>query len=404
MLRTLYLDCFAGISGNMFLGALIDLGLPESRLREELAKLPVGGYSLVVKRVLKQGISAVYVDVKVGEDKHHRHLSDIFRIIDGAALDQPVKDASKQVFSRLAAAEAKVHGTTAEEVHFHEVGAVDAIVDIVGTVIGLNFLGINRIYTSKLQTGRGFINAAHGRMPIPAPATAELLQGIPYDSGDISRELVTPTGAALVSVLSSGHGAMPLDFMSEVVGYGAGTWDLEIPNTLRAILGPNGTAVGTMEKLVIEANIDDLNPQLYPYVLEKCLAAGAADAWLTPIIMKKGRPAVKVSVLVDSGLREDIVQILLSETSTIGLRFYSVNRIVAAREMVTVKTAWGSVGVKLSRQQGAVYNVAPEFEDCRRLAEAKSLPLKVVWQEAMSIAWQTFGQTEDNTGELKSGR
>jgi len=391
-LRILYLDCFAGISGNMFLGALLDLGLPESRLREELAKLPVGGYELLVSRVLKQGISAVYVDVKVGTDKHHRHLADIFKIIDGAALDQSVKDTSKQVFSRLAAAEAKVHGTTPEQVHFHEVGAVDAIIDIVGTVFGLNYLGIDQVYTSRLQTGRGYINAAHGRMPIPAPATAELLKGIPYDNGDISKELVTPTGAALVAVLSGGNGAMPEDFVSEAVGYGAGTWDLEIPNTLRAISGTARQAVGRTDKFVIEANIDDLNPQIYPYVLEKCLAAGAADAWLTPIIMKKGRPAMQVSVLVDSGLRENIVQVLLSETSTIGLRFYQVSRVVADRELVTVETAWGPVGVKVSRRQGAVCNVAPEFDDCRRLAEDKGLPLKVVWQEAMSIAgrkWAT---------------
>lgn len=391
-MRTLYLDCFAGISGNMFLGALIDLGLPETLLREELAKLPVNGYELVVKRVEKQGISATYLDVKTDKQHHHRRLPDIFRIIDHSALAQPVKEDSKKVFLRLAEAEAKVHGTTVEHIHFHEVGAVDAIVDIVGTVFGLHYLKIERIYTSKLQTGTGYVKCAHGTMPVPAPATAELLRGIPYEKGEIAKELVTPTGAALVAALSNGNGFAPKDFVSEAIGYGAGTWDLVVPNVMRAMLGVSGKAGQEESLVVMEANIDDLNPQVYSYVLDKLFAAGARDAWLTPIIMKKGRPATQLSVLAESEDLEKIAAVLFSETSTIGTRHYPVNRIITERRIADIETAWGPVKVKIATHEGMVCNIAPEFEDCRRLAEKTEVSLKNVLQEAQSVARQVYGK------------
>jgi len=392
-MRTLYLDCFSGISGNMFLGALIDLGLPEKRLREELAKLPVGGYELLVKRVEKQGISATYLDVKIDKQHHHRHLPDIFKIIDQSELEQPVKEGSKKVFMRLAEAEAKVHGTTVERIHFHEVGAVDAIVDIVGTVFGLHYLKIERIYSSKLQTGTGYVKCSHGTMPVPAPATAELLRGIPYDKGEIAKELVTPTGAALVAALSNGNGFTPKDFISEAIGYGAGTWELVIPNVLRAVLGVSGRAGSEDSLVVVEANIDDLNPQVYSYVLEKLFAAGARDVWLTPIMMKKSRPATQLSLLVDSNILEMVFAILFSETSTIGTRYYPVDRMITERELVDIETTWGRVKVKIGTYLGKVCNIAPEFEDCRRLAEDQGVPLKMVLQEAHDIAWRVYGQT-----------
>ena len=247
-MRTLYLDCFAGVSGNMFVGALLDLGVPEEQLRKELAKLPIDGYDLSIKKVTKLGIQATYFNVKLGWfPRKYRYLPDILELINHAPLDEQIKVKSNHVFYRLAEAEAKVHGIAVDKVHFHEIGAIDTIVDIVGTVFGLHFLGIEQIFASKLYTGKGFVKCSHGVMPIPAPATAELLRGIPYEQGEIEREMVTPTGAALVATLCTNTGGMPADFVSEKNGYGAGTWDVKIPNTLRAVLGATN-AQGRIEE------------------------------------------------------------------------------------------------------------------------------------------------------------
>jgi len=390
--QTLYLDCFSGISGNMFLGAMLDLGVSEEWLRLELGKLPLNGYELHISKVIKAGINAIYVDVKIVEHHHHRFLADINKIIDDAPLSAVVKDNSKKVFRRLAEAEAKVHSVDIDSIHFHEVGAVDAIIDIVGAAICLEYLGIERIYVSKLQTGTGFVKCSHGTMPVPAPATAELLKGIPYYTGDIAQELVTPTGAALIAALSQGNGCMPTGFISQRIGYGAGTWELVIPNVLRAMMGEMGYDSADEELLVVEANIDDLNPQIYPYAIEKLMATGAIDVWLTPIVMKKGRPAVTLSVLVSAVVKDKIVSLLLAETTTIGVRCYSVDRVVADRNFVDVETAWGTVRAKVSSYQGRVCNIAPEYEDCRQLAEVTSQPLKVICQDALTKAWSLYGQ------------
>ncbi|MBP2645393.1 MAG: hypothetical protein H6Q75_833 [Firmicutes bacterium] len=390
-MRTICLDCFAGISGNMFLGAMLDLGVPEEVLRTELNKLELSGYELVVQKVLKQGISAVYVDVRLEHQHHHRVLSDIYKIIEEASLSEVVRDVSKRVFLKLAEAEATVHGTTIDTIHFHEVGAVDAIVDIVGGAICLDYLGVERIYTSKLRTGNGFVKCSHGTMPVPAPATAELLRGFPYETGDIQKELVTPTGAALVAALCQKSAYMPEGFISEKVGYGAGTWDLEIPNVLRSIVGEMRTFEQLENLLVVEANIDDLNPQIYPYVIEKLLAMGANDAWVTPIVMKKGRPAVTLSALIEDNLKNMVLELILAETTTIGVRFYPVGRLAAERHSIYVDTAWGPVRTKVSSYQGIVHSISPEFEDCRRLAEEADRPLKEVCQEALSKAWMLYG-------------
>ncbi|MBP2654492.1 MAG: larC 1 [Firmicutes bacterium] len=391
-MQTLYLDCFSGISGNMFLGAMLDLGVSEEWLRLELGKLPLNGYELHISKVIKAGINAIYVDVKIVEHHHHRFLADINKIIDDAPLSAVVKDNSKKVFRRLAEAEAKVHSVDIDSIHFHEVGAVDAIIDIVGAAICLEYLGIERIYVSKLQTGTGFVKCSHGTMPVPAPATAELLKGIPYYTGDIAQELVTPTGAALIAALSQGNGCMPTGFISQRIGYGAGTWELVIPNVLRAMMGEMGYDSADEELLVVEANIDDLNPQIYPYAIEKLMATGAIDVWLTPIVMKKGRPAVTLSVLVSAVVKDKIVSLLLAETTTIGVRCYSVDRVVADRNFVDVETAWGTVRAKVSSYQGRVCNIAPEYEDCRQLAEVTSQPLKVICQDALTKAWSLYGQ------------
>ena len=372
----------------MILGALLDCGLPEEALREMLNKLPVTGYELKITRVSKCGVSASYVDVALTKKQHHRHLPDILSIIEQADLDERVKERSKQVFLKLAEAEAKVHGTTLQKIHFHEVGAVDAIVDVVGAVFGFHYLGIDKIFVSKLNVGGGFVRCSHGLMSVPAPATVELLKGIPYYSGEIKKELVTPTGAAIVAALAAGFGDMPSDFTSQLIGYGAGTWDLDIPNVLRMHVGSLDTGTAKDQAIMIEANIDDLNPQNYEYIMDKLFKAGALDVWLTPIIMKKGRPAVTLSVLVpgDEQLLENIRFIIFTETSTLGMRHYTVGRTVMERKFIQVDLPWGKVNVKFGMYGGKTCNYAPEYEDCRRLAEEKGAPLKFVQQAAMDEA------------------
>jgi uncharacterized protein (TIGR00299 family) protein len=396
-MKTLYLDCFSGISGNMLLGALLHVGLPEEVLRKNLSLLPVHGYDLIVTEVNKCGISAIYVDVKLNDDDghhhddddhhhHHRHLSDVLQIIDDSRLSPKVKADSKKIFLLLAQGEAKVHGVGVEEIHFHEVGAVDAIVDIVGTAIGLDYLGIQAIYTSALQVGKGFVKCAHGLMPIPAPATAELLKNIPYYSGETSKELVTPTGAAVIAALSTGYGNMPANFLSKTIGYGAGTWDLEIPNVLRMHVGEIKEESVITTTCVVEANIDDLNPQIYPYVMEKLLKMGVFDVWLTPIIMKKNRSATMLSVLVNDSMLDQVIALIFEQTSTIGLRYYATERKIAMREMIDVKLPWGKVKVKVSAYEGKICSITPEYEDCKLIADEYKIPLKKVQQTALETA------------------
>lgn len=391
--NAVFLDCFAGISGNMLLGALLDAGAPEELLRTELAKLPLTGYELTVSRVDKGGINATYVDVQVDEAvQTHRHLADIIAIIDQSTLAPTVKEASKAIFSRLAQAEAKVHGMKIDEIHFHEVGAVDSIIDIIGAAWALDYLEIERMYVSRLRVGTGFVKCCHGLIPVPAPATAELLHGIPYYPGDIAKELVTPTGAAIVAARGSGFGDMPTEFISSKVGYGAGTWELEIPNVLRLYVGTIPVGAGESNNrpeeqcIVIEANIDDQSPEGFEYVMTRLFTTGALDVWLTPIIMKKNRLATKLSVLIEQNCQDKITEIILQETSSIGVRFYPVSRTKADREFIVVGLPWGDVKVKVSAYQGKVCNVAPEYEDCRKIAEQTGMPLKVIQQLALKEA------------------
>lgn len=392
-MKTVYFDCFAGISGNMLLGAFLDAGVPEERLRSELAKLNVTGYELKIQRVIKQGIAAVHADVELvhhhhdhehhhEHHHHHRYLPDIYAILDQSALAQAVKDNSKKIFLCLAEAEAKVHGTTVDKIHFHEVGAIDSIVDIVGAAFCLHYLGIEKVCASRLQTGSGFVQCSHGQMPVPAPATAELLRNIPYYNGNTEKELVTPTGAAFLAAFGTEFGAIPAGFLSHTIGYGAGGWDLDFPNVLRVHVGELEQAEEA-QMLVIEANIDDLNPQIYEYVMEKLLALGARDVWMTPIIMKKSRPATMLSVLAEGTLLESIAACLFAETSTIGIRHYPVQRQIAGRVTKKITTPWGEASVKVSSYQNKICNVAPEFEDCRKLAEEHNIPLKQIQQQVL---------------------
>lgn len=397
-MKAVYLDCFSGISGNMLLGAFLDAGMPEDTLRSELEKLHIHGYKLCVERVNKNGISAAYVDVKLEHHHHHdsehehshehRHLPDIVKIIDSSRLSQAVKETSKNIFLHLAEAEAKVHGTTIDNIHFHEVGAVDAIVDIVGTVICLDYLGIKELYTSRLHTGCGFIKCSHGLMPVPAPATAELIKDIPYYKGNIEKELVTPTGAAIIAVLARQHGDIPLNFTSKQIGYGAGTWDLDIPNVLRLQIGEITDTTPDEDIIVIEANIDDLNPQVYSHVIDQLLLNGALDVWLTPIIMKKSRPATLLSVLIRAVDLESVSETLFAETSTIGIRYHHVNRNIAQRKILAIASPWGEVRAKVSYYNGEICNISPEYEDCKVIAEKNRVPLKKVQQTVTALAAQ----------------
>ena len=388
-MRAAYLDCFSGISGNMFLGALLDAGLPEAVLRDAIAKIDLKGFSIKIKPVDKWGIRATHLDVDLTSKHHHRGLADILKLIRAAELPDAVKDKACLVFERLGKAEAKVHGMPLDKVHFHEVGAVDAIIDIAGTVFGFHYLGVEQIYCSPLRVGRGFVKAAHGIMPIPAPATAELLHGIPWYPGDIDKELVTPTGAALVAELCSGFGDRPTGFLAEKTAYGAGTWDLVIPNVMRLSLGSLPEQKNSDEMWLLEANVDDSTPEVIAYAIDKLLAAGALDAWITPIIMKKGRPAFLLSALCMETNKIAVEDVVFAETSSIGVRWQQVRRTVADRSMVAVQTEWGTVGVKVAERDGQVINVAPEFGDCRHLAEQSGAPLKKIYQAALQ-AWNAL--------------
>lgn len=385
-MKTLCLSCFSGISGNMFIGALLDAGLPETDLRAMAEKLPLSGYKLEISKVNKGGISATHFDVELDRAARqpHRHLADIVELINASGLSAAVKSRSIAVFGRLAEAEGKVHGVPAEEVHFHEVGGVDAVIDIVGTVFGLEKLGVEKVYADYIVTGKGFTKCAHGVIPVPAPATVELLNGIPYKLGEIEKELVTPTGAALLRVLCSGYAEVPDGFVGEKTGYGAGTLDLVHPNVLRARLGVM-TAGGAGELEVLETNIDDCSPQVFDYVMERLFAAGALDVWLTPVQMKKNRPAVKLSVLGPVAGRAKFEEVLFRETTTIGVRRHRVERTIAERRIEKAATPWGEVAVKVSLFGGRVCSVTPEYEDCAAIAKKTGTPLKEVQQAARAV-------------------
>jgi pyridinium-3,5-bisthiocarboxylic acid mononucleotide nickel chelatase len=382
-----YFDCFSGISGDMTLGALVDAGVSIDSLRAELEKLNLSGYTLTAEKVKRSGIAATKVHVLLdGKQQPLRRLSDIGNIIGASALPPAVKQKSLAIFSRLARAEAKVHGTTPDKVHFHEVGAVDALVDIVGSVIGLELLGVTGVAASSVNVGSGTVETAHGLLPIPAPATAEMLAGISFYQSSTLFELTTPTGAAIITTLGTSFG--PLQKMQvERIAYGAGDRDFsERPNVLRLMIGERTEAFGEDVSIVIETNIDDLNPQVYDYLIGKLMEQGAQDAYLTPIIMKKGRPAVLLSVLADPSRTDVLVEAIFRETTSIGVRIRETFRKKLDREIRELDTAYGRVRIKISKRGSEVLSATPEYEDCRRIAEAKNIPLKTVI-EAAKRAW-----------------
>ena len=391
-MRILYVEPFSGISGNMFIGALMDLGVPFSYVQATIAQLNLDGFELINERVEKCGINAEHFDVVLHHEHHnheeehhheHRNLEAIEAIINGSDLASNIKSRACLVFGILAEAEAKVHGKQVNEIHFHEVGAIDTIIDIVVSVAALDYLQVDKVLVGTMQTGRGFVQCAHGLMPIPAPATAELLKTLPYYQGKLDKELVTPTGAALMSVLAEPALEQPSGLTNMQIGYGAGTWDLPIPNVVRVHLGEI-IADTAMSLSVVECNLDDLSSEVYPYLLEKTLSKGALDAWVTPIIMKKGRPAHTFSLLCKTTEVATFATTLFLESSTLGVRSYRVNRTVLERESLTVHLPEGDVHIKCGKLAGQVVNFAPEFEDCRQLALSAHKPLKEIMQSAIA--------------------
>lgn len=375
-MRILYLDTIAGIAGDMTMAACVAAGVPLDELSDEIHKLDIGSFELIGKHVQRNAIDAVHLEVVIArQPRYHRHLKDILAIIDGSRLSDRVKRDASEIFRTIAAAEAKIHDSSIERIHFHEVGALDSIIDIVGTAVCFEKLGVERVYSSPVRVGSGgFVKTQHGTMPTPTPATLEILRGYPTVLTTIPHELTTPTGAAIVKALSSGILDMEV-LKPEIVGYGAGTGEFqEIPNLLRVMVADIDTGKDRDELVSVETNIDDMNPQLYPYVIEKLLASGANDAYLIPVIMKKGRPGMLLCALVTRAKLDDIVNLLHLQTSTIGVRVHPVARQKLQRREVEVVTSFGPIVAKAVLRGGREVLV-PEFEECRRIAEREQLPL-----------------------------
>jgi pyridinium-3,5-bisthiocarboxylic acid mononucleotide nickel chelatase len=385
-MKLAYFDCFSGISGDMTLGALLDAGVSLDTLRGSLCGLNVAGWSISAEKVWKNGMSATFVRVATEDQSKHRSLSAILEILAQSELSEAVRNNASAIFRKLGEAEASVHDVPLEKIHFHEVGAVDAIVDIVGACIGFEALGIQKFACSPLNVGGGTAKMAHGILPVPAPATAKLLQGKPTYSNGVERELVTPTGAAIVATICDTFGPQPAMSVS-AIGYGAGSANLEgQPNVVRIMIGEAAEKVvpGFDEEIsVIEANLDDMNPQIYGYFQEKAFAAGALDVYTTPVQMKKNRPGTLLTLLCKPQDANALMSLIFAETTTFGARTYSAQRRTLPRESVNVHTPYGDVRIKLSRVNGRILHVAPEFEDCRKLAVEKNVPLQRVISDAL---------------------
>jgi len=388
MTRTLYLDCFSGISGDMAVGALCDLGVESGKLEAELRKLSLGETRFEFERQSRRGISGTKFGVCAAEDgqrhPHGRSYEQIRDLIGGSALSAFVRRRSLAIFERIAMAEAKIHGVPLETVGFHEVGAVDSIADVVGACVALELLGQPRVFVSPLREGRGWIDCAHGRFPLPAPATLEILRGVEVEQVNESWESITPTGAAIAREFAESFGPMPR-MEIERIGYGIGTRDLEKrPNVLRAVLGRVTKDFETDTVIEIETNLDDLSPELTGAALEKLLALGALDVTLTPVQLKKNRPGVRLAVLCEPALETEIVRALLTETSAFGVRRSEKRRYKLERRFEKVQTAFGEIAIKLGLLDGAVIQVAPEFESCRATSEQSGQPLRVIYQAALA--------------------
>lgn len=402
-MKVLYYDCFAGISGDMNLGAMIDLGVDTAYLKKELLKLPVHGYLLKVEKDIRKGITGTRVQVII--DDHHQHLPDdhhshgqghhhhhhhafgeIKQLIADSSLDEPVKDRSLAIFTRLAEAEAKIHSKPLDEIHFHEVGAIDSIVDIVGAAICLNYLAPDAVHCSTIELGGGSVYCTHGIYPVPAPATAELVKNMPVRKGTVDYEATTPTGAAILAAFTDTF-TDKFNFKILKTGYGIGSKDSTIPNVLRVFLCETAkdAETETVPSSIIECNIDDMNPEFYDYIIDSLFSAGAKDVYITPIIMKKSRPAVKLSILCNPEAENRVNEVLFLETSTIGLRKYSIDKTMLERKIEHIATRYGEVRVKSAFYQGVCIKSKPEYEDCIKIARSHGIPISQVYREVEKI-------------------
>ncbi|HEV8367664.1 MAG TPA: nickel pincer cofactor biosynthesis protein LarC [Pyrinomonadaceae bacterium] len=387
-MRTLYFDCFAGASGDMILGALVAAGADPQALKAQLSRLSVDGFSIDFETVKKSGLSATYARVQTAHEHRHRHLADIRKIIDDSRLSDRVKERATAIFRRLAEAEARVHNEPIEQVHFHEVGALDAIVDVVGAAICFELLKIDRFISSPIHVGSGTVEMAHGRFPVPPPAVTELLKGVPFYSTEIKGELLTPTGAAIITTVCAEYGPIP-KLVAEQSGYGAGTREYDnFPNVLRVMIGQSEAPNEAEEKLwMIETNIDDVSPQIIGHVMDRAFELGARDCYFTAVQMKKNRPGVLLSILCDSDQKELMMELLFTETTTLGARSYEVARRALGRNIVRVETIYGPIDVKVANLNGRVVNAMPEFEQCRAAAQRANVALKEV-EEAARLAFR----------------
>ena len=385
-MKVAYFDCFSGASGDMILGALIDAGLSSRLLRKELKKLGFPSVRLKATKVLKGGLTATQVVVEgKGETRTHRTLKEMLRIIDRSTLEPGIKEQSREIFRRIASVEGEIHRRPMEDIHFHEIGGLDSVVDIAGAVWGLRQLGIERIYVSRVNVGTGFVKCEHGTIPVPSPAALSLMRGKPIYSSGVEKELLTPTGAALLSTLGSEFGSLP-PMKVERIGYGAGRSDLPHPNLLRVMIGTLEAAAGVERVMVVETNIDDMNPQFYDYVMEKLLALEVMDVFVTPILMKKNRPATLLTVICPAEKLTSVTRFLLKETTTLGMRWHEEERARADREIITLQTKYGSVRFKLARWEGRLVNLSPEYEDCKKWAIRTGIPLKDIFEESKKAA------------------
>ena len=392
-MKLAYFDCFSGISGDMTLGALVDAGCPVEYLRSELQSLQVPGWTIAAEKVWKNGMAATHIKVATEDQQKHRGLSTILEILQNSQLAPQVRDRAAAIFQKLGQAESYVHDAPLEKIHFHEVGAVDAIVDIVGACLGFDALGIDKFACSPLNVGGGTVKMAHGILPVPAPATARLLQRIPTYSSGVQKELVTPTGAAIIATVCDSFGPQPAMSVS-AIGYGAGTTDLEHqPNVVRIMIGEvaeesvsaEKSAFGFDEEIaVIEANLDDMNPQIYGHFQERALTQGALDVYTTPVQMKKNRPGTLLTVLCKPQDTPSLMDLIFAETTTIGARTYNAKRRVLPRETMTVTTTFGDVRIKVASVNGHIRQATPEYEDCRKLAVEKNVPLQTVISAAQN--------------------
>jgi len=392
-MKIAYFDCFSGISGDMTVGALLDAGLKIEILEKELKKLGLSGYQLEVNKVTKKGISATQFKVKIKEEGVERRFKDILDILEKSKLDEEIKKETKKIFFNIAQAESKIHQKDIDKIHFHEIGGLDSIIDITSAVIGIKTLGIEEIYSSALPVGKGFVKCAHGVIPVPAPATLELLKNIPTYSGGIESEMITPTGAAIIGTLAKSFGKRPL-MKIEKIGYGAGEKEFTIPNLLRVSIGEKMLKDENIkdgyvsdEAVLIETNIDDMNPEFYDYIMEKLFSKGALDVFLTPIQMKKNRPAHMLSIIVYEQNLKEILEVLFSESTTLGVRIKEIKRLRLAQQNFIAETKYGKIRVKVGIFKGEIKNIAPEYEDCKKMAKQHQVPLKEVYEEAKKVAY-----------------